>query len=253
MIYSIHQTIVSLCQPCLAGFDARALSLLQWRMQENTPLRNRALTAWRSTVYPATPHAPHFVAHSQPCFLVLLDMGSPRTIAQLAVHQHAQDAHNWVHCAPVKQTCLSATPVSHQSLWDCCAAACVGSKSHIFLNLDLLTIDPHAQDWGDFKIKPEQVEVQRNELSHSALFLPRTGYVFQVLKSAMPAFNELLRQAQLASCSTEIGKTWGSCEPGAAVLDVYRDAKKQMTFSASELLALHDLNAPQGAHSPLSH
>src|SRR5690606_23723269 len=30
----------------------------------------------------------------------------------------------------------------------------------VSINVDMLTIDPHASDWGDFKIRPEQVAAQ---------------------------------------------------------------------------------------------
>jgi phosphoribosylformylglycinamidine synthase len=54
----------------------------------------------------------------------------------------------------------------------------------VTLNLDMLTIDPHSSDWGDFKIRPEQVAVQRNELSMKALFAEEAGVVIQVRQSA---------------------------------------------------------------------
>jgi phosphoribosylformylglycinamidine synthase len=53
----------------------------------------------------------------------------------------------------------------------------------VTLNLDMLTIDPHAADWGDFKIRPEQVAVQRNELTMKALFAEEAGVVLQVRRA----------------------------------------------------------------------
>jgi phosphoribosylformylglycinamidine synthase len=53
----------------------------------------------------------------------------------------------------------------------------------VTLNLDMLTIDPHSADWGDFKIRPEQVAVQRNELTMKALFAEEAGVVLQVRRS----------------------------------------------------------------------
>ena len=43
-----------------------------------------------------------------------------------------------------------------------CEMAFAG-RCGVAVNLDLLTIDPDAEDWGDYKIRPEQVSVQRNE------------------------------------------------------------------------------------------
>ena len=52
------------------------------------------------------------------------------------------------------------------------------------INIDLLAIDPHSADWGDFKIRPEQVSVQRNELTLKALFNEELGAVIQVRAAA---------------------------------------------------------------------
>ena len=53
----------------------------------------------------------------------------------------------------------------------------------VALNIDLLTIDPHSADWGDFKIRPEQVAVQRDEIIFKALFNEELGVVLQVKAS----------------------------------------------------------------------
>ena len=50
----------------------------------------------------------------------------------------------------------------------------------ISVNLDVLAIDPVAQDSGDFKIRPEQMAVRRRELILKALFNEELGAVLQV-------------------------------------------------------------------------
>src|SRR5690606_4386556 len=40
-----------------------------------------------------------------------------------------------------------------------CEMAFAG-RCGVAINIDMLTIDPHAADWGDYQIRPEQVEVQ---------------------------------------------------------------------------------------------
>jgi phosphoribosylformylglycinamidine synthase len=50
----------------------------------------------------------------------------------------------------------------------------------VSVNLDVLAIDPVAADWGDYKIRPEQVAVRRNELILKALFAEELGAVLQV-------------------------------------------------------------------------
>jgi phosphoribosylformylglycinamidine synthase len=74
------------------------------------------------------------------------------------------------------------------------------------INLDLLTIDPHSADWGDFKIRPEQVSVQRSELTLKALFNEELGAVIQVRASDRDAVMGVLRQAGLSRFSNVIGK-----------------------------------------------
>src|SRR5690606_38342600 len=53
----------------------------------------------------------------------------------------------------------------------------------VSINLDMLTIDPHAEDWGDYKIRPEQIAVQRDELTLKALFNEELGAVIQVSRA----------------------------------------------------------------------
>src|SRR5690606_6262477 len=60
-----------------------------------------------------------------------------------------------------------------------CEMAFAG-RCGVAINLDLLTIDPHSADWGDYKIRPEQVSVQRDELTLKALFNEELGAVIQV-------------------------------------------------------------------------
>jgi hypothetical protein len=172
-----------------------------------------------------------FKAQDEPCFLLSL-------IFETDDQSHASRAHDVLTIAMSEQACFSAQGLTAISLWEMASNAVCNSPCHVYLNLDLLTIDEHAQDWGDFKIKPEQVEVQRNELTHAALFNPRLGFLVQVLKSSLPTLMTMLREAKLESFSATIGKTWGQVETGQAVLDIYRDAKKQLSFSAQDLLEL---------------
>jgi hypothetical protein len=192
-------------------------------------IESNAISLWQDSL--ASQLAFTFIGQSEPCFLLLLCFNESQS-AQAAT------ASELLTIAMSEQACNSAQGLNGVSLWDMAAHACCTSPCHIYLNLDLLTIDPHAQDWGDFKIKPEQVEVQRNELTQAALFKPRHGFVVQVLKTALPTLMDMLRTAQLSELSTVIGKTWGQPGNGLAVLDIYRDAKKQAAFSAADLLRL---------------
>src|SRR5690606_23384940 len=75
----------------------------------------------------------------------------------------------------------------------------------VSLNLDMLTIDPHAADWGDYKIRAEQVAVQREELSLKALFAEEAGAVLQVPLAQRDVVMQTLREAGLSVHSHVVG------------------------------------------------
>ena len=90
----------------------------------------------------------------------------------------------------------------------------------IAINIDLLTIDPYSADWGDFKIRPEQVAVQRDELTLKALFNEELGAVIQVAAADRDAVLGVLRANGLSPFSHVIGK------PQARdVIEFYRDGR----------------------------
>ena len=89
------------------------------------------------------------------------------------------------------------------------------------INLDLLTIDPYAADWGDFKIRPDQVAVQRLELTYQALFNEELGVVVQVRRSDRDAAMAILRGHGLAACAHVVATPDVSDE-----ISIWRDAKK---------------------------
>ncbi|MDX3895757.1 phosphoribosylformylglycinamidine synthase [Pusillimonas sp.] len=90
----------------------------------------------------------------------------------------------------------------------------------VSLNLDMLTIDPHAADWGDYKIRPEQVAVQRDELSLKALFAEEAGAVLQVPLAQRDAVMQTLREAGLSVHSHVVGSLNKLDE-----IQIYRDGK----------------------------
>src|SRR5690606_30402362 len=49
-----------------------------------------------------------------------------------------------------------------------CEMAFAG-RCGVAINIDMLAFDPGSTDWGDFKIRPEQVSVQRGEATIRAL------------------------------------------------------------------------------------
>src|SRR3546814_17501353 len=75
----------------------------------------------------------------------------------------------------------------------------------VSINRDMLTIDPVAADWGDYKIRPEQVSVQRDELTLKALFAEEIGAVIQVQAEQRDSVMQRLRAAGLSAHSHVIG------------------------------------------------
>lgn len=98
------------------------------------------------------------------------------------------------------------------------------------LNLDMLTIDAHASDWGDYNIRPDQVTVQRNELTLKALFNEEIGAVLQVPRAERDSVMQVLRAAGLGLHSHVIGSL-----NNADAIEIFRDGKKVWTKPRAEL------------------
>jgi len=75
----------------------------------------------------------------------------------------------------------------------------------VSINLDMLTIDPQSEDWGDYKIRPEQVAVQRHDSTLKALFAEEAGAVIQVPRAQRDAVLHAWRAAGLAPYTHVIG------------------------------------------------
>jgi phosphoribosylformylglycinamidine synthase len=100
----------------------------------------------------------------------------------------------------------------------------------VTLTIDVLAMDPVASDWGDFKIRPEQVSVRRNEQTLRALFNEELGIVLQVRKADQSEVMNVLRAEGLGAVSHTIGK------PNARdVIEIWRDAKEIFARPRSEL------------------
>lgn len=100
----------------------------------------------------------------------------------------------------------------------------------ISVNLDMLTIDANAADWGDYKIRPEQVAVQRDELTLKALFSEEAGAVIQVPAAQRDAVMQVLRGAGLSAHSHVIGGLNDADE-----IEFFRDGRKVWGQPRAEL------------------
>lgn len=105
----------------------------------------------------------------------------------------------------------------------------------VSVSLDILTIDPVAADWGDFKIRADQVAVQRDELTLKALFNEELGFVIQIAQASRTQVMDILRRHGLGACSHEIGKP-----NDRDVIEFYRDAKCIFSAPRSELESAWD-------------
>jgi phosphoribosylformylglycinamidine synthase len=119
---------------------------------------------------------------------------------------------------------------SDGGLWATVCEMAFAGRTGVYLNIDMLTIDAHSKDWGDFKIRPEQVKVQRDELTLKALFNEELGAVIQIRKDDLSGVMQTLRAAGLGSVTHMIGKPM----PGGKI-EVYRDAKCILSASRADL------------------
>lgn len=100
----------------------------------------------------------------------------------------------------------------------------------VSVNVDMLTFDSNSADWGDYKIRPEQVAVQRDESTIKALFNEELGAVIQVRSSDRDAVLQVLREAGLSLCSHVIGSLNTKDK-----IEVYRDGKVVFEIDRADL------------------
>jgi phosphoribosylformylglycinamidine synthase len=113
------------------------------------------------------------------------------------------------------------------------AAACeMAFAGHcgVTLFVDVLAMDPLAADSGDFKIRPEQLTVRRNELILRTLFNEELGVLLQVRSSDRAEVMNTLRAAGLGAISHIVGK------PNARdTIEIWCDAKSVFGHPRAEL------------------
>lgn len=100
----------------------------------------------------------------------------------------------------------------------------------VSLNLDMLTFDSSVADWGDYKIRADQVAVQRGEAVLRALFSEEAGIVIQVPAADRDAVMAVLRSAGLSTHSHVIGKPNTTDD-----IEIFSDAKKIWSQPRAEL------------------
>jgi len=125
---------------------------------------------------------------------------------------------------------LAYHDVSDGGLFAAICEMAFAGRCGVGLNIDLLAIDRHAADWGDYKIRPEQVSVQRDERTLQALFCEEPGAVLQVRAEVRDEVLGVLREYGLSTMSHVIGK------PQAHdTIDVWRDGRRVYRRSRATL------------------
>jgi phosphoribosylformylglycinamidine synthase len=100
----------------------------------------------------------------------------------------------------------------------------------VTVNIDVLAMDPVAADWGDFKIRPEQVSVRRNEQMLRALFNEELGILVQARKVDQGAVMDALRAEGLGPIAHVVAK------PNERdVIEVWCDARSVFARQRTEL------------------
>jgi phosphoribosylformylglycinamidine synthase len=117
------------------------------------------------------------------------------------------------------------------------AAACemaFAGRCGVTLNIDVLAMDPVASDWGDFKIRPEQVSVRRDEQTLRALLNEELGLVIQVRAAERSEVMARLRAEGLGAISHTIARvqTGGQARD---TIEVWRDARCIFEMPRAEL------------------
>ncbi|MBV8210986.1 MAG: phosphoribosylformylglycinamidine synthase [Burkholderiaceae bacterium] len=120
---------------------------------------------------------------------------------------------------------------SDGGLWACACEMGFAAGCGVTLNIDVLAVDPQAQDAGDYRIRADQLAVRRNDAVLRALFSEEPGCVMQIRRSERSAVMQALRAAGLGACSHVIGAPNERDE-----MQVWYDGKAVVQLERSELL-----------------
>jgi phosphoribosylformylglycinamidine synthase len=109
---------------------------------------------------------------------------------------------------------------SDGGLWATLAEMAFAGRCGITINIDLVAIDPVAADWGDYKIRADQVGVRRHEQTLRALFNEELGLVLQIRAADQAEVMQVLRAHDLGAYSQVIGRPNASDR-----IEVWRDGR----------------------------
>ena len=94
---------------------------------------------------------------------------------------------------------------SDGGLWACACEMAFASGCGVTVNIDVLAVDPLAQDAGDFRIRSTQLLARRADATCKALFSEEPGCLLQVRRADRTEVMSALRLAGLGECSHVLG------------------------------------------------
>ncbi len=94
---------------------------------------------------------------------------------------------------------------SDGGLWACACEMAFAAGCGVTLNIDVLAVDPLAQDGGDYRIRAGQLDARRADATCKALFSEEAGCLLQVRRGDRGAVMDRLRLAGLGECCHIIG------------------------------------------------
>lgn len=121
---------------------------------------------------------------------------------------------------------------SDGGLWGAACEMAFAGRCGLSINIDVLAIDPHGGDYGDFKIRADQASVRRHDMAVRALFNEEPGCLIQVRKADRSAAMQVLRDGGIGALSHVVANITAQ-----AVVEVRHDARVLVSFELSELLA----------------
>ncbi len=124
---------------------------------------------------------------------------------------------------------------SDGGLWAAACEMAFAARCGLWLNIDVLAMDPLAGDTGDFKIRAEQGAVRRHDMAVRVLFNEEPGCLLQIRKADRAAVMALLREAGLGAMSHVVGAV--AADTGAApAVEVRHDGQVLVAQPLATLL-----------------
>ena len=147
-----------------------------------------------------------------------------------------KNAFNAVQALNQQGLALAYHDKSDGGLAAAAAEMAFAAQTSVALNVDLLTVDAHTADAGDFKINGVQVAVQRAESLMRALFNEELGMLIQVRKAQLTDVMNVLRAHNVSAHSHVVGQVL-AVPQSEAVFSVWQDGEAALKMPLAQLHA----------------